>query len=46
MQPHVRTGVYSNYLADEGENRARAAYGANYERLVVVKNMNQNIRPA
>jgi hypothetical protein len=55
MQPHVRTAVYSNYLADEGEKRARAAYGVNYERLVAVKNkydptnffrVNQNVRPA
>ena len=33
MQPFLRTAVYSNYLGDEGEARARAAYGVNYERL-------------
>ncbi len=55
MQPHARTEVYSNYLGDEGEKRARAAYGANYDRLVAVKKtydptnffrLNQNVRPA
>ncbi|MDJ0590801.1 MAG: FAD-binding oxidoreductase [Pleurocapsa sp. MO_226.B13] len=31
-------GVYVNYLdSDEGNSRVRAAYGANYDRLVVVK---------
>lgn len=51
----VRNGVYSNFLADEGESRVREAYpdGA-YERLVAVKrrydpenlfHLNQNIRP-
>lgn len=48
-------GVYVNDLdADEGESRVRAAYGANYEKLVALKNkydptnffcMNQNIKP-
>jgi hypothetical protein len=54
MQPFVHTAVYANYLADEGEARARAAYGANYERLVALKTkydptnffrLNQNIKP-
>ena len=49
------TGVYSNFLGDEGEARIRAAYpAATYERLVDVKRRydptnlfrrNQNIRP-
>ncbi|MFZ8945330.1 MAG: BBE domain-containing protein [Paracoccaceae bacterium] len=31
-------GTYVNFLnAEEGEDRVRAAYGANYDRLVVVK---------
>jgi FAD/FMN-containing dehydrogenase len=48
-------GVYVNELGyDEGEDRFRAAYGANYARLVQVKNqydptnffrLNPNIRP-
>jgi FAD/FMN-containing dehydrogenase len=46
--------VYVNYLEDEGDERVRAAYGPNYDRLVTVKNkydpanffrLNQNIRP-
>jgi FAD/FMN-containing dehydrogenase len=54
MQPFLRAAVYSNYLDDEGEARARAAYGPNYTRLVALKNeydptnlfrLNQNIKP-
>jgi FAD/FMN-containing dehydrogenase len=46
-------GAYSNFMMDEGEDRVRAAYGINYERLVSIKNkydpnnlfrMNQNIK--
>jgi FAD/FMN-containing dehydrogenase len=47
--------VYANYLSDdEGDQRVRAAFGRNYERLVVVKNrydpanlfrVNHNIKP-
>ncbi|GAA4441690.1 FAD-binding oxidoreductase [Pontibacter saemangeumensis] len=53
--PFLEEGVYVNYLGDEGEARARAAYGINYERLVKLKNkydptnffrLNQNIKPA
>jgi FAD/FMN-containing dehydrogenase len=49
------TGVYSNFLADEGDARLHQAYpGATYERLVQVKRRvdpenvfraNHNIRP-
>jgi FAD/FMN-containing dehydrogenase len=54
MQPFSSGGVYVNDLGNEGEERVRAAYGANYERLVALKNkydpanlsrFNQNIRP-
>ncbi|MEQ8268672.1 MAG: FAD-binding oxidoreductase [Parvibaculum sp.] len=48
-------GAYVNFMqADEGQERVRAAYGDNYERLVAVKRrydpdnlfrVNQNIRP-
>jgi FAD/FMN-containing dehydrogenase len=47
-------GVYVNFLGDEGEERIRASYGVNYERLVALKNrydptnffrLNQNIKP-
>ena len=49
-------GAYVNFMAaDEGEERVRAAYGSNYDRLVDVKRrydpenlfrVNQNIMPA
>ncbi len=48
------TGVYVNYLGEEGEERVRAAYGINYQRLIALKNkydpanffhLNQNIKP-
>jgi FAD/FMN-containing dehydrogenase len=53
-EPFLENGVYVNYLGDEGEARVRAAYGANYERLVEVKarydptnlfRLNQNVTP-
>ena len=56
MQPFLRRGAYVNYLADDeaSDERVRAAYGPNYERLVEVKRrwdpdnlfrLNQNIKP-
>ena len=54
IQPNVEEAVYVNMLGEEGEERVRAAYGPNYERLVVLKNkydptnffrLNQNIKP-
>ena len=54
LAPFVTHMVYVNNLSDEGEERAKAAYGANYDRLVALKNkydptnffrMNQNIKP-
>src|SRR5207249_2161764 len=54
MQPFSSGGVYVNYLGEEGEDRVKAAYGRNYERLVALKNKydptnffrhNQNIKP-
>ena len=54
MEPFATSGVYVNYLGNEGEGRIRASYGANYERLVALKNkydptnlfrLNQNIKP-
>ena len=54
MRPFLDAGVYVNYMSEgEGEDRVRGAYGANYERLVQLKNkydptnlfrINQNIR--
>jgi len=54
MEPFASSGVYVNFLGNEGEGRVRAAYGVNYERLVALKNRydphnffahNQNIKP-
>ncbi len=54
MQPFVERANYANDLGDEGEDRVRAGYGPNYERLVALKNkydpknlfrLNQNITP-
>jgi hypothetical protein len=36
--PFTKGAVYVNNLSDEGEELAKAAYGANYERLVALKN--------
>ena len=55
LQPFLVADSYGNYVADEGEAIARAAYGANYDRLVALKNkydptnlfrMNHNIKPS
>jgi hypothetical protein len=53
-EPHLPRAVYVNDLGDEGGDRARSAYGANYARLVALKTkydptnvfrLNQNIIP-
>jgi hypothetical protein len=55
MRPHLVPGSYVNYVSDEGDSSAHAAYGPNYDRLVGLKNkydptnlfhMNHNVRPA
>jgi len=55
LRPHTTGDVEMNFLTgDEGEERLRAAYGDNYDRLVAVKNewdpdnlfsMNQSVEP-
>ncbi|HLH71100.1 MAG TPA: FAD-binding oxidoreductase [Candidatus Dormibacteraeota bacterium] len=55
LHPFSAGGAYVNFLMDEGEDRVRATYGANYPRLAAIKrrydpgnlfHVNQNIRPA
>ena len=54
MQPFLVESSYGNYVSDEGDPVARAAYGPNYERLLALKNkydptnlfrMNHNVQP-
>ena len=53
--PYSAGGAYVNFLMDEGEDRIRATYGNNYDRLARIKKrydptnffrVNQNIKPA
>ncbi len=55
LHPYSAGGAYVNFMMEEGEDRVKATYGQNYDRLVAVKNkydpenlfrVNQNIRPA
>src|ERR1700719_2208230 len=55
LHPYSAGGAYVNFMMDEGEDRVKATYGANYERLVEIKakydpqnlfRVNQNIKPA
>jgi FAD/FMN-containing dehydrogenase len=57
MEPYSSGGLYVNFagLGEEGENLVKDAYGANYKRLVALKNkydpanlfhLNQNIKPS
>jgi hypothetical protein len=54
LHPTSAGGAYVNFLMDEGQERVRAAYRGNYERLAQVKrrydpgnlfHLNQNIPP-
>ena len=53
--PHSAGGAYVNFMMEEGDDRIKATYGKNYERLQKVKakydpdnffRVNQNIKPA
>jgi FAD/FMN-containing dehydrogenase len=55
LHPYSAGGAYVNFMMDEGEERVKATYGKNYERLAKIKKkydpsnffrVNQNIRPA
>jgi FAD/FMN-containing dehydrogenase len=55
LQPFSEAGVYVNNLGQESDDRVRAAYGENYERLAALKRtydptnffrLNHNIKPA
>jgi FAD/FMN-containing dehydrogenase len=55
LRPHSAGGTYVNFMMDEGHDRVRASYGANFERLARVKRaydphnlfrVNQNVVPA
>jgi FAD/FMN-containing dehydrogenase len=54
LRPFAMEGVYVNNLGDEGDDRVKAAYGENYDRLVALKRkydpdnlfrLNQNVHP-
>jgi len=55
LHPYSAGGAYVNFMMDEGEERIKATYGDNYQRLVEIKNkydpdnlfrVNQNIKPS
>jgi FAD/FMN-containing dehydrogenase len=55
MHPYSAGGAYVNMMMDEGADRVKASYGANYDRLAQIKSkydptnlfrVNQNIKPA
>jgi len=55
LHPYSAGGAYVNFMMEEGEDRVKATYGANYQRLAKIKakydpanlfRVNQNIKPA
>ncbi|MFZ0324480.1 MAG: FAD-binding oxidoreductase [Actinomycetes bacterium] len=55
LHPTALDGAYINFMMDEGQDRVRASYGPNYDRLATVKavydpdnffHVNQNIAPS
>ncbi len=55
LRPYSAAGAYVNFMMDEGEDRVKATYGDNYQRLVAIKNkydpqnlfrVNQNVKPS
>ncbi len=54
MTPHAFGGAYVNFMMEEGQDRIKASYGFNFERLTRIKkeydpdnffHINQNIKP-
>lgn len=54
IHPHSAGGAYMNFMMEEGDERVRASYGGNYDRLARIKRkydpdnlfrVNQNIAP-
>jgi FAD/FMN-containing dehydrogenase len=54
LHPYSSGGAYVNFMMEEGEDRIKATYGDNYERLTAIKakydpgnlfRVNQNIKP-
>jgi FAD binding domain/Berberine and berberine like len=54
LHPYSAGGAYVNFMMEEGDDRVKATYGDNYDRLVAVKTkydptnlfrVNQNIKP-
>lgn len=55
LHPYSAGGAYVNFMMEEGQDRVKATYGENYDRLVEIKRKydpgnlfrrNQNIQPA
>jgi FAD/FMN-containing dehydrogenase len=55
LHPFSAGGAYVNFMMEEGQERAKASFGGNYNRLAAIKKkfdptnffrVNQNIRPA
>jgi FAD/FMN-containing dehydrogenase len=55
LHPYSAGGAYINFMMEEGQERVKASYGDNYNRLAAIKakydpnnlfRVNQNIRPA
>jgi len=55
LHPFSAGGAYVNFMMEEGEDRVKATYGANYKRLAEIKakydpenlfRVNQNIKPS
>ena len=55
LHPHSSGGAYTNFMMDEGQERVKASYKDNYERLSTIKKkydpnnlfrVNQNIQPS